>query len=121
MYCPECRVEYREGFTECSDCRVPLLAGTPLPQPEAPFAPDLELVVVLETNDAFMLALAKGALEEAGIPFFALNQITTLVNDLDPMLRKWVRVQVACDREAEAREVLSPLLEPIAPNGPASE
>ena len=29
MYCPQCRVEYFEGFTECSDCRVPLLAGTP--------------------------------------------------------------------------------------------
>lgn len=21
MYCPECRVEYRDGFTECSDCQ----------------------------------------------------------------------------------------------------
>jgi hypothetical protein len=21
VYCPECRVEYRDGFTECSDCQ----------------------------------------------------------------------------------------------------
>ena len=27
MYCPECRCEYRDGFAECSDCHVPLLAG----------------------------------------------------------------------------------------------
>ena len=33
MYCPECRCEYREGFTECSDCHVPLLAGTPPNEP----------------------------------------------------------------------------------------
>jgi hypothetical protein len=26
MYCPLCAAEYREGFTTCSDCRVPLVA-----------------------------------------------------------------------------------------------
>jgi uncharacterized RDD family membrane protein YckC len=26
VYCPQCRAEYRDGFTECSDCRVPLIA-----------------------------------------------------------------------------------------------
>jgi hypothetical protein len=116
VYCPECGVEYREGFTECADCRVPLLAGTP-PRNEASFDPDLQLVVVLETNDAFTLACAKGVLEEAGIPFFALNQISTLVTDIDPMLRKWVGLQVAADREAEAREVLAPLLQPAPAEG----
>jgi hypothetical protein len=112
LYCPECRVEYREGFTECSDCRVPLLPGTPPPGPESPFDPELELAVVLETCDAFALALAKGTLEEAGIPFLVLNEISMLVTDVDPMLRKWVRVQVARDREAEARDLLAPILYP---------
>lgn len=115
MYCPECRVEYREGSTECSDCHVPLLAGTPPPEPESPFDPNMELVVVLETNEAFALALAKGLLKEAGIPFMILNEITMLVNDVDPMLRKWFKVQVARDREAEARELLSTLLQTEAP------
>ena len=112
MYCPECRVEYREGSTECADCQVALLAGTPPPEPESPFDPDMKLVVVLETCDAFALALAKGLLEEAGIPFFVLNELSTLVNDIDPMLRKWVRVQVASDREAEAREILARISQP---------
>jgi hypothetical protein len=119
VYCPECRVEYREGFRECSDCHVPLLAGTAPPQPKTPSDPNLELVVVLETNDAFLLASAKGALEDAGIPFFALNEISMLVTDIDPMLRKWIRVQVASDREAEARDVLAPLLEPEPGSGDA--
>lgn len=65
-----------------------------------------DLVVVLETNSQIQLALAKGLLEEAQIPFFALGQIATLVNDIDPMLRKWVRLQVPLEREAEARELL---------------
>ena len=25
LYCPECRSEYREGFSTCSDCNVPLV------------------------------------------------------------------------------------------------
>jgi len=112
MYCPQCGVEYREGFTECADCGVRLAAGTPPPETPVPFEPRLGLAVVLETNDSIQLAMAKGLLEDAGIPFFVLGQITTLVTDVDGFLRKWVRVQVPCDREAEAREVLETLLQP---------
>ena len=110
MYCPQCRNEYREGFTECADCHVPLREGNPPPDP---FDPTLDLVVVMETNDRFQLAMAKGLLESAGIPFFGLGQITMLVNDVDPFLRKWVRVQVPRDREAEARELLQEVEQPV--------
>ena len=110
MYCPKCRAEYRSGFAECSDCQVPLLEGTPPPEP-ATFDPALDLVVALETNDAILLSMAQGLLEDAGIPFFVLNQITRLVSDVDPFLHKWVRLQVPRDREAEARELVEPLLE----------
>jgi hypothetical protein len=81
-------------------------------EPEIPADPNMELVVVLETDEPFALALAKGLLEEAGIPFMVRNEITRLVNDIDPMLRKWFKIQVASDREEEARELLSTLHEP---------
>jgi hypothetical protein len=39
MFCPKCRVEYREGFYECSDCHVPLVEvlrdESPAPEPGA--------------------------------------------------------------------------------------
>jgi hypothetical protein len=41
-----------------------------------------------------------------------LGQITTLVTDVDGFLRKWVRVQVPRDREAEAREILETVMQP---------
>jgi hypothetical protein len=116
VYCPQCLVEYREGFTECSDCRVPLLAGAP-PEPVDSFDPTLDLVVVLETNDDVQLALAKGLLEDAGIPFLVLGQIATLVQGVDGFLHKWQRLQVPRDREAEARELLESLEQPA--NSPA--
>ena len=119
MYCPKCGVQYREGFTECSDCHVALLAGTPPLEPPSEFDPKLGLTVVMETDDAFRVAMAKGLLEDAGIPFFVLGQITRLVNDVDPFLHKWVRVQVPRDREAEARELLAELEQPVA--GPQEE
>jgi len=118
VYCPQCLDEYRDGFTECSDCHVPLLAGTPPEEPASTFDPTLDLVVVLETNDPVQLAMAKGLLEDAGIPFFVLGQIATLVQDVDGFLHKWVRVQVPRDREADARELLQELVEPAtSPQG----
>jgi hypothetical protein len=116
MYCPQCRAEYRAGFTECSDCHVPLLTGTGVPDPQHTIDPALELVVVLETNDSIQLAMAKGLLEDAGIPFFVLGQIATLVQDIDGFLHKWVRLEVPRDREAEARELLEQLLQPAPPD-----
>jgi hypothetical protein len=113
MYCPQCGIEYREGFTECSDCRVPLVATLP-PDENAGFDPDMDLVVVLETNDHVKAAIAKGVLDEAGIPYFVLGQIAMLVNDVDGLLGKWVRIQVARDREAEAKELLEQMLQPVA-------
>jgi hypothetical protein len=86
------------------------------------FEPTLDLVVVLETNDQIHVAFAKGLLEEAGIPFFILGQIATLVQDVDGFLNKWVRIQVPRDRELEARELLDELLKADAlPEGLAVE
>lgn len=79
-------------------------------EPHEGFDPTLGLVVVLETNDRVHLAFAQGLLKDAGIPFFILGQIATLVQDVDGFLHKWVRVQVPRDREAEAREILDELL-----------
>ena len=122
VYCPQCRVEYRDSFTECSDCHVPLLSGSPPPKAPSPFDPALDLVVVLETNDRVQLAMAKGLLEDAGIPFFVLGQIATLVQDVDAFLHKWIRVQVPRDREAEARELLESLLQAeTSPQGPGED
>jgi hypothetical protein len=112
MHCPRCRVEYREGFAECSDCHIRLLPGPPPPAPPSEFDPDLDLVVVLETDDRVQLSMATGLLENAGIPFFVLGQIATLIQDVDPFLHKLVRVQAPRDREAEARELLETLLQP---------
>ena len=71
-----------------------------------------DLVVVLETNDQIQLAMAKGLLEDAGIPLFVEGQIATLYQSVDGFLRKWLRLEVPRDRESEAREALDQILHP---------
>ncbi|HWB86421.1 MAG TPA: DUF2007 domain-containing protein [Bryobacteraceae bacterium] len=112
MYCPQCRVEYRDGFSECSDCHVPLLSGTPQPEAAEPFDPSLDLVVVFESSNSIQSAMAQGLLEDSGIPFFALGQLATLVRDVDGFLHKTIRLQVPAGRAAEARELLQLLEQP---------
>jgi hypothetical protein len=67
------------------------------------------LVVVLETNDQIQFALAKGLLEDAGIPLFIQGQLATLYQSVDGFLRKWLCLQVPEDRAAEAKELLEQL------------
>ena len=66
-------------------------------------------VVVLETSNRVELALARGLLEDAEIPVFVQGQITTLIQDIDPFLRKQLRLEVPGDFETEARKVLEQL------------
>ncbi len=74
---------------------------------------DRDLVVILETNDRVQLALAKGLLDDAGIPYFVMGQIATLIQDVDGFLKKWVRLQVPRSCEFEARELMAQLQFPI--------
>ena len=64
MYCPECRAEYREGYTTCSDCDVALVET--LPEPEHPTGPFIE---VFESADASLMPVVASLLHGAGIPF----------------------------------------------------
>ena len=62
MYCPKCRVEYREGFARCSDCDMALVNDLP-PEPEPEY---VEMVTVFE-GDSNSAATARARLESAGI------------------------------------------------------
>jgi hypothetical protein len=104
VFCPQCRAEYREGFTECSDCRVPLIAEKPATAGD----PGLELVTVLESGDALVVTSAKTLLEDAGIPFWVLgDEVAPRILGLLP----WYRIQIGRDHETKAIALLRPLTE----------
>jgi hypothetical protein len=65
MFCPECRAEYRRGFTRCSDCGVPLVST--LPREDDVAVEDNERVAVFVASDVFEAETVKGLLEASSI------------------------------------------------------
>ncbi len=66
MWCPKCKSEFREGFTECPACKVPLVES--LEEAEKP-AEAVEPVLLMSFQDRNELELAAGVLDRAGIPY----------------------------------------------------
>jgi len=117
MHCPQCLTEYRDGFAECADCRVPLAPGLPpAPQPEAHTA---ELVTVIETSDPFLMNLAKAALEDAGIEYVLRGDDPgeRMLTGMTTAGANPTQLQVESHREAEARAALEPLENPEPDGG----
>jgi hypothetical protein len=71
MICPNCKAEYREGYTVCADCEVPLVEK--LPEDEQP-EPEIELVTVFDTGEPADVIVAKSLLEAEGIEYFAKGE-----------------------------------------------
>jgi hypothetical protein len=101
MFCPKCGIEYREGFYECADCKVPLVWEL-TPEPE-PSAERIEFVTVLETYDPSLIAVAKSFLQAAGFRCVVLGEGMRYV---DP-----IKLQVESHRKEEARLLLSEMEE----------
>ena len=68
MFCPKCKSEYRDGFTECADCCIALVHELPTEQDQNKY---VDLRELLTTNDQGEIALFKSILEGEGIPFLA--------------------------------------------------
>jgi hypothetical protein len=112
MHCPQCLTEYRDGFTECADCRVPLAPGLP-PGPEEE-AHNVELVTVLETTDPFVANLAKATLEDNGMEYVLAGDDPDErgLTGMSPMGALASRFQVEAHAAERARELLEPLVNP---------
>jgi hypothetical protein len=119
MHCPQCLTEYRDGFTECTDCRVPLVPGRPpAPQVEGHV---VNLVTVFESSDPFAVSLAKSTLVDAGVEYVEGGDDADerSLSGMTPMGAGASRIQVEEACADRARELLEPLLhpEPIPEDG----
>jgi hypothetical protein len=121
MICPECGCEYRDGYTQCADCEVPLVEAGP---EEEAGEPDVEIVKVFTATNAAVLPLVESVLFDANIEFmtksdalqdlFALGRFGMGSNNVIGPATIWVRK----DDEAEALELIDTLDEPVAGEEP---
>lgn len=99
-WCPECRVEYREGFERCSECQVELVAT--LPPAGGEEGPEWVEVRVFPTLEA--AELAQGYLQDAAIEA-ELRDPDPAHHELIPT-EVSVALAVAPENEAAARQLL---------------
>ncbi len=70
MICPQCRGEYREGFSRCESCNVELVEPSQLATPDHA---NIELVTIFRGADPGEIALAESLLVSAGIRYSKKN------------------------------------------------
>jgi len=86
MFCPQCNVEYRPGFTRCSDCQVDLVQDPPHfalagKHPVEPGDPNEDpFCSFWKGQDARVLAELCEVLEEAGVPYKTVYRSDHLFN-----------------------------------------
>lgn len=112
MFCPECRAEYREGFTVCADCQVDLVPT--LPEAVHDERPDMELVTVFDSTNPALIGIAKTVLDAARIEFLVFGEDGARVFSGNPFLGR-VRLQVEKKLGEEAEELLSEISESEEP------
>lgn len=100
-WCPECGVEYREGFGRCSDCGVALVS-TPPAGPE----PGPEWVEIASYTTVEEARLAQGLLQEEGIPAEVVDKHVVL-NPFPQVDQAEVLLLVPPDRAELADELLA--------------
>jgi hypothetical protein len=117
MICPQCKAEYRQGFTECSDCHVPLVAS--LPEIEGAHSKTKSRASVVPLWEGENLALHTSllaGLAAAGIPYFSepmgiypgVRRGDTF--PIQPMTRFGYQVAVLSSDLASARRIVEKVL-----------
>jgi hypothetical protein len=67
MFCPECKAEYRPGFTRCADCDVDLVANLPEANRERSDRSNLQEVWAGDDQQSCVATCLR--LKDAGIPY----------------------------------------------------
>jgi len=99
MFCPVCRSEYREGFTECADCKVALVNDLP-----HELKPEFRnFVEVMTVHDEGTIALIKSVFNGFGINYYLRGEFSHLLVPLPFDTKLMVRE----DDVSEAKRILT--------------
>jgi hypothetical protein len=99
MFCPECRSEYIDGITVCTECNIPLVESIPA-EPEM-----YTFVKILSTFNLADIAVIKSMLDDGEITYYFIGENFNQIDQLVQPARLFVRE----DQADEAREVLKTL------------
>ena len=127
MYCPQCKAEYRRGFTRCADCDVDLVYELPARMPEK-VQVAREPVALLEGEelkplhrwaDALGCADACLKLRNAGIAYRVTESPHAVGDFMEP--RREFEIAVPAAQYEKAKEILGIQVEMGEENLPSEE
>lgn len=98
-YCPECRSEYRPGFTRCADCDVELVDRLPA-------APSPEKWSEVFCGGFVQADAVRGTLEAAGLETVAPDEYTSNLGWYAPSAIGMARILVREEDRVQALEIL---------------
>ena len=101
MFCPNCGAEYREGFSECYDCQVPLVAALP---PENHESKDYE-TIKLACNPV-QIPILKSILEAEEIEHFFYGEALASLYPSMSNITSPPRLVVPLEDSDRVREIL---------------
>ncbi len=105
MFCPNCKAEYREGFTVCADCNVKLVHSLEEKDKKAESYKesqndDITFIPVLSTYNLGDIALIKSLLDNEGIEYFLQGENTAYIRGyMDPTILMVREDQVSTVKE----------------------
>jgi len=99
MFCPECKAEYRQGFSRCSDCDVALVSA--LPPEEMDTNHDDGEVTIFVTRDMVEGETIKELLEASGVEVYITGESSPL-----PGIPGEVRLIVSQEQAELANQIL---------------
>jgi hypothetical protein len=107
MTCRHCGSELAEEALQCPVC------GTAVAD-EAESAANLEVLIRTGLRDPIAINLMKSLLQEAGIPFFSMDQNVAARQESGNFIGWW-NFRVPAEHEADAREILKSVEDAPAP------
>ncbi|MHB8580199.1 MAG: hypothetical protein ACYDA4_10110 [Ignavibacteriaceae bacterium] len=95
MFCPKCKLEYREGYTMCIDCEIDLVdsvdSATKLQLNRERINENTDFVPALTIHNDENIATIKQILEDRWIEYFFEDESPLFIKDLSDSLILKVR------------------------------
>jgi len=91
MFCPQCKAEYRPGFSRCSDCEVDLVDILPVESYRSTLAPlEAQRKRVWFSEEGESCVYVCAGLSAAGIPFEVTQRKHQILSNMDGHYEIWV-------------------------------
>ena len=75
MFCPECKSEYRDGFTICADCNIPLVDKLPVEIVKEAVPDGIDYEYLTSTYNAMDVALLKSIFDGENIKYYVSDEM----------------------------------------------